>query len=49
MSNFRIIVDDYIVDSELQNGLSIALTGVFIGIIMYIPGRFLYENRSKKT
>jgi hypothetical protein len=48
-SNFSLVIGDYVVDSELQNGLSIALTGVFIGIIMYIPGKLLYELRSKKT
>lgn len=49
MSNFRLSIDDYVVDSELQNGSSITLTGVFIGVILYIPGKFLHKFSLKKT
>jgi len=49
MSNFRLIIDDFVVDSKLQNGLSITLTGVFIGIVSYIPGKFLSKFLVRKT
>ncbi len=41
MSDYGISIHDFVVDSSFQNGLSIILSGIFIGIICYIPGNFL--------
>lgn len=45
---FQILVDDFIVDSSLQNGLGITLSGILIGINSYIPGKYLLEYSTKK-
>jgi len=49
MSDYRIGIDDYVVDSKFQNGLSITLSGIFIGINCCIPGKLLSELPFKKT
>lgn len=48
MSDYRIAISDYVVDSKFQNGLSIILSGIFIGILCYIPGNLLSNLLFKK-
>lgn len=48
MSDFRIGIRDFVVDSKFQNGLGITLSGIFIGINCYIPGKLLSELLSRK-
>ncbi len=48
MSEFRMQINEYIVDSKFQNGLSITLSGIFIGINCYIPISLVSKLRSKK-
>jgi len=55
-SDYGISIHDFVVDSNFQNGLSIILSGIFIGILCYIPGnllsnlwfRKLLEKRARK-
>lgn len=43
----KIYVDDFMVDSSFQNGLSITLSGIFTGINAYIPGKYLLTSFTK--
>ncbi len=57
MPEFRMQINEYVVDSKFQNGLSITLSGIFIGINCYIPislvsklwSRKLLEKRMRET
>jgi len=49
MSNFPFYISDVVVDSKFQNGLSITLSGIFIGINCWIPGKVLSELPFNKT
>lgn len=49
MSYFPFYISDVVVDSKFQNGLSITLSGIFIGINCCIPGKLLSELPFKKT
>lgn len=46
---FKIVVDDFMVDSSFQNGLCIILSGFFIGVNAYIPGKRLVEYFTKES
>jgi hypothetical protein len=47
-SDYMISIGSFIVDSKFQNGLSIILSGIFIGIMCYIPGNLLFNLLFKK-
>lgn len=49
MSNFPFSVNELVVDSKFQNGLSITLSGIFVGINCYIPVSLLSELWSRKV
>ena len=49
----KLRIDEYIVESSLQNNICTALLGILIGINMYIPGKQfpqkLYKKLTKKS
>lgn len=47
-TEFRISVDELSVDSSLQNGLSITLSGILIAVNAYIPGKFTLPHLKKR-
>ncbi len=48
MSELQFSISDVVVDSKFQNGLSITLSGIFIGINCYIPISLVSELWSRK-
>lgn len=49
MTNLTILVDDFIVDSNFQNGSCISMSGIFIGVDAYIVGKFVVASQLKKA
>lgn len=47
-SDYVISISGFMVDSKFQNGLSIILSGIFIGILCYIPGNLLFNLLFRK-